>query len=87
MIGSMFKGPDWRIVFVVAKVGGTVLANACGPCIGQWKRTDVAMGMPKCPSCNCCHPSFGYLYCEVMLDDYLVLFCTLHHHQKSSSFV
>ncbi len=23
-------------------VGGTVLANACGPCIGQWKRTDVA---------------------------------------------
>lgn len=20
--------------------GGTVLANACGPCIGQWKRTD-----------------------------------------------
>lgn len=26
------------------KVGGTVLANACGPCIGQWKRTDVAKG-------------------------------------------
>ncbi|HEU5319429.1 MAG TPA: aconitase family protein, partial [Methylomirabilota bacterium] len=24
------------------KIGGTVLANACGPCIGQWKRTDVA---------------------------------------------
>ena len=23
------------------KVGGTVLANACGPCIGQWKRADV----------------------------------------------
>jgi aconitate hydratase len=23
------------------KMGGTVLANACGPCIGQWKRTDV----------------------------------------------
>jgi len=23
------------------KVGGEVLANACGPCIGQWKRTDV----------------------------------------------
>ena len=21
--------------------GGTVLANACGPCIGQWKRSDV----------------------------------------------
>ncbi|MFA5833831.1 MAG: aconitate hydratase [Bacteroidota bacterium] len=24
--------------------GGMVLANACGPCIGQWKRHDVAMG-------------------------------------------
>ncbi|KAL9127615.1 MAG: hypothetical protein Q9217_003549 [Psora testacea] len=23
-----------------ALAGGTVLANACGPCIGQWKRTD-----------------------------------------------
>ena len=25
-------------------IGGTVLANACGPCIGQWKRTDRAAG-------------------------------------------
>lgn len=24
--------------------GGTVLANACGPCIGQWDRKDVKMG-------------------------------------------
>ncbi len=23
------------------KIGATVLANACGPCIGQWKRTDI----------------------------------------------
>jgi aconitate hydratase len=23
------------------QIGGTVLANACGPCIGQWKRRDV----------------------------------------------
>lgn len=23
-------------------VGATVLANACGPCIGQWKRKDSA---------------------------------------------
>src|SRR6187401_1351029 len=23
------------------RIGGTVLANACGPCIGQWKRSDV----------------------------------------------
>lgn len=25
-------------------VGATVLANACGPCIGQWKRDDVRSG-------------------------------------------
>ncbi len=25
-------------------IGGTVLANACGPCIGQWKREDIAEG-------------------------------------------
>ena len=29
---------------IFEKAGGTVLANACGPCIGQWKRTDVAKG-------------------------------------------
>ncbi len=26
------------------EMGGTVLANACGPCIGQWKRDDVRQG-------------------------------------------
>ena len=25
-------------------IGGLVLANACGPCIGQWKRDDIAEG-------------------------------------------
>lgn len=25
-------------------IGGMVLANACGPCIGQWRRKDVAYG-------------------------------------------
>jgi aconitate hydratase len=29
---------------VFGKVGGVVLANACGPCIGQWDRKDVAKG-------------------------------------------
>lgn len=29
-----------------SSAGGTVLANACGPCIGQWKRTD-AVPIPK----------------------------------------
>jgi aconitate hydratase len=27
--------------------GGMVLANACGPCIGQWDRTDVKKGEPN----------------------------------------
>jgi aconitate hydratase len=27
------------------KVGASVLANACGPCIGQWKRDDVQKGV------------------------------------------
>ena len=26
------------------EMGGTVLANACGPCIGQWKREDIQPG-------------------------------------------
>ncbi len=25
-------------------IGATVLANACGPCIGQWERTDIHQG-------------------------------------------
>jgi aconitate hydratase len=28
-------------------LGGTVLANACGPCIGQWKRDEVPEGEPN----------------------------------------
>jgi aconitate hydratase len=26
---------------ILSKIGGVVLANACGPCIGQWKREDT----------------------------------------------
>jgi aconitate hydratase len=29
------------IMDTLQRMGGTVLANACGPCIGQWKRSDV----------------------------------------------
>ena len=32
------------MIEVFQKVGGTVLSNSCGPCIGQWKRTDVEKG-------------------------------------------
>jgi len=28
-------------------IGATVLANACGPCIGQWSRPDVQEGQPN----------------------------------------
>jgi aconitate hydratase len=28
----------------LARIGGSVLANACGPCIGQWNRTDLPSG-------------------------------------------
>jgi len=28
-------------------VGATVLANACGPCIGQWSRSDIEAGEPN----------------------------------------
>jgi aconitate hydratase len=29
---------------ILEDIGGLVLANACGPCIGQWKRHDITMG-------------------------------------------
>ncbi|KAK6524306.1 aconitate hydratase [Orbilia ellipsospora] len=29
-----------RTLDVLESAGGVILANACGPCIGQWKRTD-----------------------------------------------
>ena len=28
-------------------IGATVMANACGPCIGQWRREDVSEGEPN----------------------------------------
>jgi aconitate hydratase len=28
-------------------IGGVVLANACGPCIGQWRRDDLVEGEPN----------------------------------------
>jgi aconitate hydratase len=31
----------------LAAIGGVVLANACGPCIGQWKRDDLQKGVPN----------------------------------------
>lgn len=37
------------LIEIFNKVGGTVLANACGPCIGQWKRTEVKKGVHSIP--------------------------------------
>ena len=38
-------------------VGGLVLANACGPCIGQWDRKDVKKG-----EANSSTPKFLHLF-------------------------
>ena len=35
------------LVETFGKIDGTVLANACGPCIGQWKRSDVGADEPN----------------------------------------
>lgn len=32
---------------VLRSINGTVLANACGPCIGQWKREKILDGVPN----------------------------------------
>ncbi len=34
------------IIDVFTQMGATIFTNACGPCIGQWKRTDID-GNPK----------------------------------------
>ena len=44
------------LIEVFEKVGGTVLANACGPCIGQWKRTEIAKGAPMPEEAQSQHP-------------------------------
>ncbi len=35
------------IMAAFEQMGATLLANACGPCIGQWKRSDVAREEPN----------------------------------------
>jgi len=35
------------LLSIFREFGATVLANACGPCIGQWQREDVAKGTPN----------------------------------------
>lgn len=32
---------------IFEKIGGVVLANACGPCIGQWQRSDIGKDEPN----------------------------------------
>ena len=35
------------LVDTFGKIDATVLANACGPCIGQWKRSDITANEPN----------------------------------------
>jgi len=35
------------LLSVLEEFGATVLANACGPCIGQWQRDDMPKGTPN----------------------------------------
>ena len=35
------------VLETLERIGGTVLANACGPCIGQWRRSDVRADEPN----------------------------------------
>ena len=32
---------------LLKRIGANVLANACGPCIGQWQRSEVKTGVPN----------------------------------------
>ncbi len=42
LIYETMKKEGW--VGELEAIGATVLANACGPCIGQWKRDDIKKG-------------------------------------------
>ena len=48
--GSLQTEADWKVERTVIKkgasigTGATILANACGPCIGQWQRDDIKTG-------------------------------------------
>jgi homoaconitase len=44
---------------VLESAGATVLANACGPCIGQWQRTDVQPGAGAAKGENAILTSFN----------------------------
>jgi len=36
-----------HLLDIFLEAGATILASACGPCIGQWDRTDVPKGTPN----------------------------------------
>ncbi len=44
---------------IFTQFGATVLANACGPCIGQWKREDVKADSPEGQKPNVIVTSFN----------------------------
>ena len=52
-------------------VGGLVLANACGPCIGQWDRQDVKKGV-KNSSASFLAPVFSALETDASCSHHLL---------------
>ena len=40
-VGTIVGSAIFNILIII---GATVLANACGPCIGQWQRDDIDKG-------------------------------------------
>jgi aconitate hydratase len=51
---------------VFEKVGGIVLANACGPCIGQWDRRDVKKGEAN-SSAHFSQQAFNYVRADIFV--------------------
>ena len=59
------------LVETFESAGGIVLANACGPCIGQWDRQDVKKGV-KNSSASCLTQIFSALETDASCSHYLL---------------
>ena len=53
-----------------------VLSNSCGPCIGQWKRTDVAKGEAN-SIITSLNRNFGTLLARNLWPDFWLRLCAV----------